>query len=90
MRVFSGQVAQEILQQFPLQPLEGKAFWGGTHPKSQKSFWSELVYTRIVGWGWDFFNVKWYIVRNSLEALGVIRYRSYSLQAISRIFSGFS
>lgn len=73
-RVFAGQVAQEILRLFPLQKNEEKAFRGGTHPKSEKSFWSYLAYTRLVRWGVDFRNVKAYVFRNTLEALRLIPY----------------
>ena len=74
-RVFSGQVAQEILRLFPLQKNEARAFRGGTHPKNQKSFWSLLAHTRLVSWGRDFLNVKSYVIQNTLEALGLIPYQ---------------
>jgi REP element-mobilizing transposase RayT len=83
-RVFAGQVAQEILRMYPLQKGEAKAFRGGTHPKSEKSFWSLLAYTRVVGWGRDFANVKAYIFKNTLETLGLITY----VRTARRIFSG--
>ncbi len=81
-RVFPGQVAQEILRMHPLQNGEEKAFRGGTHPKSQKSFWSLLAYTRVVRWGQDFENVKAYIFKNTLETLRLIPY----LRISRRIF----
>jgi REP element-mobilizing transposase RayT len=74
-RVFSGQVAQEILRKFPLQKHEKRAYRGGTHPKNQKTFWSLLLYSRVVGWGRDFGNVFRYIIQNTLETLGVIPYQ---------------
>lgn len=83
-RVFAGQVAQEILRMHPLQRGEEKAFRGGTHPKSQKSFWSLLAYTRIVAWGRDFENVIAYVFRNTLETLKLIEYT----RTTRRIFSG--
>lgn len=75
-RVFAGQVAQEILRKHPMQKWERKAFRGGTHKKNQKTFWSFLLYSRVVSWGRDFGNVKRYIVRNVLEAFGVIAYQA--------------
>ena len=82
-RVFAGQVAQEILKLFPLQKKEAKAYRGGTHPKNHKSFWSLLAYTRIVSWGRDFKNVRAYVFRNTLEALGLIAYFRNSTVKIS-------
>lgn len=74
-RVLAGQIAQEILNLYPLQKNEKKAFRGGTHRKNQKTFWSLLLYSRIVSWGRDFGNVGRYLVRNTLEALGLIPYQ---------------
>lgn len=74
-RVFAGQVAQEILRKYPMQSWEKKAFRGGTHKKNQKTFWSFLIYSRVVSWGRDFGNVRRYIVRNVLEAYRIIAYQ---------------
>jgi REP element-mobilizing transposase RayT len=79
-RVFAGQVAQGILQKFPLQKHEQKAFTGrrgGTpqHRKNQRTFWSFLLYSRIVSWGRDYQRVVNYVVRNTKEALGLIPYK---------------
>jgi REP element-mobilizing transposase RayT len=85
-RVLAGQVAQEILNKYPLQKHESKAFWGGTptgrgkkgkvaHRKNQRTFWSLLLYTRIVSWGRDYFAVKAYVIQNTKEALGLIAYK---------------
>lgn len=79
-RVFAGQVAQEILRDFPLQKHEEKAFVGirgGTpmHLKNQRTFWSLLLYSRIVGWGRDFRGVVAYVIQNTKEALGLVAYK---------------
>jgi REP element-mobilizing transposase RayT len=80
-RVFAGQVAQEILRDFPLQKHEEKAFVGprrgGTpmHLKNQRTFWSLLLYSRIVGWGRDFQGVIAYVIQNTKEALGLVAYK---------------
>lgn len=80
-RVFAGQIAQEILHKFPLQKHEAKAFVGvpgGTpkmHPKNQRTFWSLVLYSRIVSWGRDFNGVKNYVIQNVKEALGLIPYK---------------
>jgi REP element-mobilizing transposase RayT len=81
-RVFAGQIAQEILRQYPLQKREQKAFTGvrrrgGTpqHRKNQRTFWSVLIYTRLVSWGRDFQAVKAYVIQNTKEALGLIPYK---------------
>lgn len=79
-RVFAGQVAQEILLKFPLQKREEKAFVGlrgGTpmHLKNQRTFWSLLLYSRIVGWGRDLRGVIAYVIQNTKEALGLVAYK---------------
>lgn len=79
-RVVAGQIAQEILREFPLQHDEEKAFVslpGGTpyHKKNQRTFWSLLAWTRIVGWGRDFRTVCRYVVQNAKEALGLVPYK---------------
>ena len=73
-RVFPGQIAQEILQHHPLKPTEEKAFTGGTHPKNQKTFWSLLLYSKLLSWGREYLSTKNYIIRNTMEALGLIAY----------------
>jgi REP element-mobilizing transposase RayT len=73
-RVFAGQVAQEILRLAPKQKQEAKAYWGGTHPKNQKSFWSYLLYTRLVSWGREYRAVKAYVIQNLEEVLGLRPY----------------
>lgn len=87
-RVLAGQIAQEILNKYPLQKHETKAFWGGTphrngrgtrgkvqHLKNQRTFWSLILYTRIVSWGRDYLTVKAYVIQNTKEALGLIAYQ---------------
>lgn len=74
-RVLAGQIGQRILLKHPLLKFEKKAHRGGTHPKSQKSFWSLLLYSRVVSWGRDFGNVRRYVIRNVLESLGWIAYK---------------
>ena len=73
-RVFPGQIAQEILQHHPLKPTEKKAFAGGTHPKSQKTFWSLLLYSKLISWVREYLSTKNYIIRNTMEALGLMAY----------------
>jgi hypothetical protein len=43
--------------------------------KNKRTFWSFLLYSRIVAWGQDFKNVKNYIRQNMLEALGEVAYK---------------
>lgn len=74
-RVLAGQIGQKILTKFPLMKHEKKAHWGGTHPKNQKTFWSYLLYSRIVSWGRDFGNVTRYVIQNTMETLGMIPYQ---------------
>jgi REP element-mobilizing transposase RayT len=84
-RVFAGQVAQEILKQFPLTKSERARSWGGTparrpHPKNRRSFWSVSLYSRVVSWGREFRAVKGYVLQNTLEALGLIAYQTRRLR----------
>lgn len=75
-RVLSGQIAQKILIKHPLKKFEKKAHRGGAHPKNHKTFWSLLLFTRIVSWGRDFFGVKRYVIQNTLETSGLIPYKT--------------
>lgn len=36
-------------------------------------FWTTLVFTRIVEWGCDYFNMKAYLIKNNLQARGFDR-----------------
>lgn len=45
------------------------------HRKNQRTFWSLLLYTRIVSWGRDFGNVGRYLVLNTKEALGIVPFQ---------------
>jgi REP element-mobilizing transposase RayT len=89
-RVLAGQIAQEILRRFPLQKFEKKAFRGGTHPKNQKTFWSLLLYSRLVGWGRDFGNVSRYVIQNVLETMGIIPYQERKSRFSERVESNTS
>lgn len=82
-RVFAGQIAQEILRQHPYSAEElrlhhyrrKKKQEPPRHPKNRRTFWTSLVYTRIVRWGFDFRNVLNYVVRNFLETERIIPYK---------------
>jgi hypothetical protein len=43
-------------------------------------FWDFLSYSRIVAWGRDFSGVRAYVIRNALEARGIVPYRVRSLR----------
>jgi REP element-mobilizing transposase RayT len=88
-RVFAGQVAQQILNEFPLTAKEKR---GGTpsaeqkassHPKNRRTFWQLLLYSRVVSWGREFKKIKAYIIKNTMEALGLIAYQGRN-QLITR------
>lgn len=49
-----------------------KVVMGFQHPR--ESFWDHRPFTRILEWGKDFTSTCNYIVRNILEAYGVIQY----------------
>ena len=74
-RVFSGQVAQQLLVRYPLKKFEKRPLPGGTHPKNRRTFWSILIYSKIITWGREFRNVQAYIIRNIRESLGLIPYQ---------------
>jgi REP element-mobilizing transposase RayT len=38
-------------------------------------FWDALAWSEIVNWGRQFFNVRYYVIQNELEAEGLIRYK---------------
>jgi REP element-mobilizing transposase RayT len=38
-------------------------------------FWDALAWSEIVNWGRHFFNVRYYVIQNELEAEGLIRYK---------------
>ena len=61
LRVFSGQVAQFIM----------RAFKG--HRLTQ-AFWLCPAFTRVLAWGRAFHVVRQYVLRNQLEASGLIAY----------------
>jgi len=63
LRVFAGQTAQKITGAIKGKPLG-------------KRFWTHLVYSKIVSWGRAFKTAKAYVFQNTLEALGIIPYRS--------------
>jgi len=44
-------------------------------PKGHGKFWDALAYTRIASWGRHFFNGRYYVIRNELEAEGAVSYR---------------
>jgi REP element-mobilizing transposase RayT len=99
LRVFAGQVAQEILREFPMSKQERHRSRGGTpsgtrkrspHPKNQRTFWSLLVYSRIVSWGREYLTVKAYVLQNKLEALGVIEYKVRGARYLKRSEAGDS
>jgi hypothetical protein len=40
---------------------------------TDRGFWDQLAYTRIVSWGREFKNLELYFVKNLFEAAGLIR-----------------
>ena len=74
-RVAAGQVAQELLKLYPLQKDQASPARDSTHWKNGRTFWSTLIYSKIISWGREFQNVKGYIIRNIKETLGLIPYQ---------------
>jgi REP element-mobilizing transposase RayT len=50
-----------------------KAVLGFEHPT--ESFWDHRPFTRIVSWGRDYRGTCEYVLRNTLEALGLVTYK---------------
>ena len=75
-RVFSGQLAQSLLQIAPLKPREERPLTGCA--KNHRKFWSVLTYTRVISWGREFKSVAMYILKNQLETLHLIAYEPRS------------
>ncbi|MEQ1723967.1 MAG: hypothetical protein ABL930_12385 [Pseudobdellovibrio sp.] len=88
-RVVAGHIAQEILREFPILPIE-RAKSGGAQAaeesqasktrEKENKFWQTRVYSRIVSWGREYLNVKKYVIQNALEALGIIPYKTRAKQ----------
>lgn len=76
-RVVAGHIAQELLRQFPVLPAERIKRDGASETREKENkFWQTRIYSRIVGWGREYLNVKKYIFKNALEALGLIPYKT--------------
>ena len=55
---------------------KGMPILGSRGAKSPaRKFWDGLAYTCVVNWGRHFFNGRYYVIRNELEAEGLIPYR---------------
>ena len=75
-RVVAGHIAQELMRQFPVLPSERAKRGGASKTReNENKFWQTRIYSRIVGWGREYLNVKKYVVQNALEALGLIPYK---------------
>lgn len=59
LRFVSGQIAMLVT--------------GAAKTRAVGRFWSALVFTRIVEWGRDYFNMKAYLIKNNLQARGFDR-----------------
>ena len=46
---------------------------GGTG-RTPRKFWDNLAYTKILNWGRQFFNGRYYVIQNELEADGHVPY----------------
>jgi len=87
-RVVAGHIAQEILRQFPLVREDKPSVAGGasssqtlppkkTHERERENkFWQTRIYSRILSWGREFKTVKAYVIQNTLEALGIMPYKT--------------
>lgn len=76
-RVVAGHIAQHLLRKFPVSAIEREKRGGASARREKENkFWQTRIYSRIITWGREFFHVKNYVLRNALEALGLIPYKS--------------
>lgn len=76
-RVVAGHIAQEILRRFPVFPREIAKRGGASEIREKENkFWQTRIYSRIVGWGREYLNVRKYVIQNALEALGLIPFKT--------------
>jgi hypothetical protein len=61
-RVVAGHVAQEILREVPLNENEVKSI-----ASTQRRFWEDLLFSRLVSWGREYKRVQDYIAKNIRE-----------------------
>lgn len=71
LRAFAGAVAMKVTG-----ACKGKPFG--------KRFWDTLAFSRLAEWGKSFRALKKYVIRNSLEALGVIPYQPRQRKSICK------
>jgi REP element-mobilizing transposase RayT len=62
LRAFAGVIARRIT--------------GACRGRAVGRFWDELAYSRVVSWGREFGSVRDYVIRNELETLGRLPYRT--------------
>lgn len=83
-RVVSGQIAQEILRHSPIAPDSHNQSSNAqnltstrapTCLKNRRTFWSFLIYSRLLTCWREFKTVSKYIIQNKLEALNLVAYR---------------
>jgi hypothetical protein len=99
-RVVAGHIAQEILKSFPISAAErdrvargrggapsGALGVASTAREKENKFWQTRIWSRVVSWGREFFEVKAYVVQNTLEALGVIAYKPRTSRSPRRLNS---
>ncbi len=76
--VITGQIAQHVMknQSFKnfIKTLGGEGVTRGQKTEKGQAFWQHRPFTRILNWGKDYVNCMSYLLRNTLEALGFIKY----------------
>jgi REP element-mobilizing transposase RayT len=58
-----------------LSALTARIVTGAKKGNPVGKFWDGLAWSSIVNWGRQFFEVRYYVIRNELEAEGLIRYK---------------
>ena len=83
-RVVAGHIAQELLRQFPVLPIERVKRGGASKTREKENrFWQTRIYSRIVSWGREYLHVKEYVIQNALEALGLIPYKTRGKRSLA-------
>lgn len=78
--VVTGLIAQQVMRKQSYEVFmraKSKEFAGEGVPKQEngQAFWQHRPFSRIVNWGRDYQSCLKYLTRNTLEALGFIKYK---------------
>lgn len=70
----TGQIAQRIMENMPFKDFLKKFRGEGFKIHKGQAFWEHRPFTRIINWGKDYIQTMAYVLRNTYEALGIVKY----------------